>query len=136
MANFLETILESLASIPGLGFLEQHANSVRSARHTVRDHRERGEELAARGKLVKDTAAGGGSDASKSGATPKPTPKAKAAEQSVRSQQRGRSKGGFEAEAGPKNPSSRLTPDSEKNIRDTSPQRDQGRSLRKRKDNF
>ncbi len=135
MATGFETLLEALARIPGLGFLEKHAQKATTMRAQVRSHRERAEEMQQRAKEVKDAGTPGGTPAQKKVREEKRQQKSEATGQSIRSQRR--SKGEQELSPGPRVRSGgAVTPEQTKRIRDNSPDRDQGRSLRKRKDEF
>ncbi len=135
MATGLETLLEALARIPGLGFLEKHAQKATTMRAQVRSHRERAEELQQRTKEVKEAAGPGGTPAQKQQREVKRQEKSEATGQNIRAVRR--SKGEQELSPGPRVRSGgAVTPEQPKRIRDNSPDRDEGRSLRKRKDEF
>jgi len=135
VATGLETLLEALSRIPGLGFLEKHAQRATTMRAQVRSHRERAEELQARTREVKDAATPVGTPAQKKQRELKRQQKSEAAGQSIREKRR--SKGEQDLSPGPRVRSSgAATPEQPKRMRDNSPDRDKGRSLRKRKEEF
>ena len=135
MTTGLETLLEALGRIPGLGFLEKHAQSAKNMRSSVRSHRERAQELQTRAKEVKEAAGPGGTPAQKQKREVKRQQKSEATGQDIRKQRR--SKGEQELSPGPRVRSGgAVTPEQPKVNRDNSPDRDQGRSLRKRKEEF
>lgn len=130
--SMFETFFETLSRIPGLGFLEKYGKDIRTARYTVRSSRERAEELSERASDVKDAAGvkkkSGGSDKSGTGRMPKK------AERDLRAKSRRR--GGDDlGEPTVRKPRRKVEFDdgSKSQVRDTSPGRDRGRSLRKRK---
>ena len=133
MTTGLETLLEALGRIPGLGFLERHAQQAKNMRSQVRSHRERAEELQTRAKEVKEASTPGGTPAQKQQREVKRQEKSEATGQNIRQQRR--SKGEQDLGPAPRVRSGgAVTPAQPKRIRDNSPDRDQGRSLRKRKD--
>lgn len=135
MATGLETLLEALSRIPGLGFLEQHAQKATTMRAQVRSHRERAEELQQRTKEVKEAATPGGTPAQKQQREEKRQQKSEVAGQNIRGMRR--TKGEQDLKPGPRARSGgAVTPEQPRGIRDNSPDRDKGRSLRKRKDEF
>ena len=140
MATGLETFLESIARLPGMAFLERFANKARSARHAVRSGKERAEEIHQRTKEVKDSAGNVKGGKNKAAAAPKAGATDKATTKNLRSQRRQAATGSPDSPAAPKSrrrpgaPS--LDPDPRGPVRDTSPERDGGRSLRKRKDDI
>lgn len=135
MATGLETLLEALSRIPGLGFLEKHAQQATTMRAQVRSHRERAEEMQQRAKEVKEAATPGGSPAQKKEQEVKRQQKSEATGQSIRAKRR--TMGEQDISPGPRVRSrGGVTPEQPKRMRDNSPDRDQGRSLRKRKEEF
>jgi len=130
----MEGFFEALSRIPGLTFMEKYAKNIRTARYTVRSGRERAEELSERGKLVKGQAGMKGKD--KDGG--KGGKGGKAASRELRQRGRKQESAGFD-EPAPAKPLRRNRvedPTQPPTVRDVSPQRDGGRSLRKRKDGF
>lgn len=135
VATGLETLLEALSRIPGLGFLEKHAQKATTMRAQVRSHRERAEEMQQRAKDVKEAASPGGTPAQKKQRELKRQQKSEAAGQSIRENRR--SMGEQDISPGPRVRSrGAVTPEQPKRMRDNSPDRDKGRSLRKRKEEF
>lgn len=139
MATGLETFLESLARIPGLAFLERFANRAKYARHAVRSGKERAEEIQQRTKDVKSSA-GNVRGGKKAGEPPKAGATKKETTQNLRSQRRQQRSGGLDPDAAPaprRRPGAPdLSKEAPKAVRDTSPDRDQGRSMRKRKEDI
>lgn len=135
MATGIETLLEALSRIPGLGFLEKHAQKATTMRAQVRSHRERAEEMQQRAKEVKEAATPGGTPAQNKQREEKRQQKSEAAGQNIRSMRRVR--GEKDLKPSPKVRSrGAVVPEQPKGIRDNSPDRDKGRSLRKRKEEF
>ena len=135
MTTGLETLLEALGRIPGLGFIERHAQKAKTMRSQVRSHRERAEELQTRAKQVKEASTPGGTPAQKQEREVKRQQKSEVTGQNIRAVRR--SKGEQDLSPGPRVRSrGGVSPEQQKGIRDNSPDRDKGRSLRKRKDEF
>ena len=135
MATGLETLLEALARIPGLGFLEQYSNKAMTMRAQARSHRERAQEMKQRAKEVKEAATPGGTPAQQKQREEKRQQKSEAAGHNIRGLRR--TKGEQDLKPGPRARSGgAVTPEQPRGIRDNSPDRDKGRSLRKRKDEF
>ena len=133
MATGLETFLEALARIPGLGFIEQYSNKARKMRHQVRSHRERAEELQDRAGEVKDAANPAGTPAQQQKREVKRQERSEAAGKNIRDIRRVRGEKDMKPSPRPRSGGA-ATPEQKKGIRDNSPDRDKGRSLRKRKD--
>ncbi len=135
MTTGIQTLLQALSRIPGLGFIEKHAQNAKTMRSQVRSHRERAEELQTRAKEVKEASTPGGTPAQKQQREVKRQEKSEATGQNIRAVRR--SKGEQDLSPGPRVRSGgAVTPEQPKRMRDNSPDRDQGRSLRKRKDEF
>lgn len=137
MGKGLETFVESLAQIPGLGFLQAYASDMRNARYAVRSHRERAEEIAGRTKYIKPPGMKGkdkgkGKAAGKGKASPETS-------KDIRKQSRKHTRDNFGGQV-KSTPSPTATSgmplEKRRGVLDTSPDRDKGRSLRKRKEEF
>ena len=100
MTTGIETLLEALSRIPGLGFIEQHAQKAKSMRSQARSHRERAEEMQQRAKEVKEAAGPGGTPAQKEQREVKRQQKSEVAGQNIRQQKR--SKGEQDLSPGPR----------------------------------
>lgn len=128
MATGLETFLEAIARLPGMSFLEKYANQARNTRYAIRSHKERAEEIAIRSKGVKESA-----NIKKKQNQGKAAPETA---KDIRKQTRRRGSNDFEGQV---KSAPRKTPDpfeKKETVRDTSPLRDKGRSLRKRKEDI
>lgn len=135
MGKGMETFVESLAQIPGLGFLQNYANDMRNARYAVRSHRERAEEIAGRTKYIKPPGMKG-KDKAKDPGKGKASPETS---KDIRKQTRKHTSDNFGGQV-KSTPTSSATSgmplEGRGGMRDTSPDRDKGRSLRKRKEEF
>ncbi|MCZ6834572.1 MAG: hypothetical protein O7G85_02245 [Planctomycetota bacterium] len=132
----IETFLEALSRIPGLGFLETYSKQSKMARGTMRSHRERAEEL---GGFVGDAkgAAGGGGNSGKPDKVQSTGGVSTTPARDIRAQARRRDNDAIDTGKTPrKTGTSSLDNEARSKIRDISPSRDGGRSLRKRKDSL